>query len=309
MIRIWLGPDDLARTRLLPAPLPLHEVFTGLASRSAAATARPGRELRDLTYRGAFPDFLAPLPERADPETLDDGLHRLAGTSPARMRRELVALTGGTLNAWHHSLAAGSRTALRQLTDAVRRHHDRHVAELTADAAPQIRRDARAKSRRMASTGVEGLFTAIHPSVRWHNPVLIVDAPHDLDLRPNGAGLTFVPSVAATRPWVGTDPGAVFITYPVIDAAGPILAGAGASAVSGDPLAALLGRSRAAVLRAVAVLPGTTTSLARRVGISVPSASQHLTVLREAGLVATVRRGNSAHHAVTAVGRVLVGGP
>lgn len=350
MIRIWLGPDDLARTRLLPAPLPLHEVFIAVAAR----TTHPGRELRDLAHSAAFPDFLAPLPDTPAPETLDDSLRRLAATGRPRVRRELIGLTGGVLNAWQHRLAAGERPAFRRLADAIRRHHDRHTAPASSGAAAHIHRDIQAKTRHLAAAGVEGLFATIHPRVRWHNPVLIVDIAHDLDLRPNGSGLTFIPSVAATRPWVGTDPAAVFIAYPVTtplaptSASGPaslsdpaslsgpaspsgpaslpgpaLLSGprvhsgsAGqaarrysrrpASTVPEDALAALLGRSRAAVLRAATEGPGTTSDLARRVGISVPSASQHLSVLRAAGLLVTTRHGNAAHHAPTALAYALL---
>ncbi|MDR7277952.1 ArsR/SmtB family transcription factor [Catenuloplanes atrovinosus] len=302
MIRIWLGPDDLARTRLLPAPLPLHEVFATVAARAT----RPGRELRDLAHAGAYPDFLAPLPDGPAPEPLDASLSRLADTGRSRIRRELVAFTGGALNAWHHSLAAGERAAFHRLIDAVRREHDRHTAPACSDASADVQRDVRAKARSLALSGVEGLFGTIHPRVRWHNPVLVVDADHDVDLRPNGAGVTFVPSVAAVRPWVGTDPAALFIAYPV---ASPQPGSAAPGGPAGeDSLAALLGRSRAAVLRAAADAPGTTTDLARRAGISTPSASQHLAVLRAAGLLTTSRRGNAAHHSVTSLAYALLTG-
>ncbi|GAB7037326.1 MULTISPECIES: helix-turn-helix domain-containing protein [Catenuloplanes] len=316
MIRIWLGPDDLARTRLLPAPLPLHEVFIGVAAR----TVQPGRELRDLVHPAAFPDFLAPLPDTPAPETLDDSLRRLTGAGRPRVRRELIGFTGGVLNAWHHRLAAGDRPAFRRLADAIRRHHDRHTAPASSGAAAHVQRDVRAKTRDLAATGVEGLFATIHPRVRWHNPVLIVDTAHDLDLRPNGAGVTLIPSVAATRPWVGTDPGAVFIAYPVTEPPAPgsgpgapaavvtprPARGAAPPAVPGDPLAALLGRSRAALLRAATDPPCTTSDLARRVGISLPSASQHLSVLRAAGLLLTTRHGNAAHHVPTSLAYSLL---
>ncbi|GAA2605350.1 helix-turn-helix domain-containing protein [Streptomyces axinellae] len=52
----------------------------------------------------------------------------------------------------------------------------------------------------------------------------------------------------------------------------------------------------------------TTGQLARRVGLSPASASEHTTVLRKAGLVATRRSGRTAHHSLTALGSELLFG-
>lgn len=78
-----------------------------------------------------------------------------------------------------------------------------------------------------------------------------------------------------------------------------------AATPAGDHLAALLGPGRAAALRALSV-PSSTSGLARRLAISVPAASTHATLLRNAGLVATTREGKSVRHELTPVGRRLV---
>lgn len=70
-------------------------------------------------------------------------------------------------------------------------------------------------------------------------------------------------------------------------------------------LAALLGHSRAAVLEVIA--DGVSTGrLARRAGLSTASASEHATVLRRAGLVATHRSGRTSHHSLTPLGCELL---
>jgi hypothetical protein len=77
-----------------------------------------------------------------------------------------------------------------------------------------------------------------------------------------------------------------------------------------DVLAALLGSTRAALL--VAAAGGETTSgLAQRLGVSVAAASQQLAVLRNAGLVASTRRGRAVHHDLTPLGvrLLLASGP
>ena len=72
-------------------------------------------------------------------------------------------------------------------------------------------------------------------------------------------------------------------------------------------LTELLGRTRAATLRATAG-GCSTTELARRVGISPAGASQHATVLRKAGLIDTRRNGLSVVHDLTPTGRALLNG-
>jgi DNA-binding transcriptional ArsR family regulator len=71
------------------------------------------------------------------------------------------------------------------------------------------------------------------------------------------------------------------------------------------PLADLLGRTRAAVLGAVNG-GRSTTELARAVGTSIASASQHAAVLRSAGLISTHRTGPSVCHWLTPLGESLL---
>jgi DNA-binding transcriptional ArsR family regulator len=72
-------------------------------------------------------------------------------------------------------------------------------------------------------------------------------------------------------------------------------------------LDALVGRTRAAVLRELTV-SRTTSELAARLGISSAGASQHATVLRDTGLIASHRNGNTVQHSVTALGTALLTG-
>ena len=73
----------------------------------------------------------------------------------------------------------------------------------------------------------------------------------------------------------------------------------------GAALSALVGRNRAAVLGAIAG-GCTTTELAGRVGISLASASQHASVLRDAGLITTHRQGSAVLHVLTPLGAELL---
>jgi DNA-binding IclR family transcriptional regulator len=55
-------------------------------------------------------------------------------------------------------------------------------------------------------------------------------------------------------------------------------------------------------------MPASTTGLAARTGIPVSSVSEHLSVLRASGLVATTRTGRFLVHQRTALGVALAGG-
>ncbi|HET6949313.1 MAG TPA: winged helix-turn-helix domain-containing protein, partial [Acidimicrobiales bacterium] len=61
-----------------------------------------------------------------------------------------------------------------------------------------------------------------------------------------------------------------------------------------------------AVLDAIATGPCTTSELARRAAVSVPSASEHAAVLRDADLIVTCRVGKAVLHTVTPLGARLL---
>jgi DNA-binding transcriptional ArsR family regulator len=71
-------------------------------------------------------------------------------------------------------------------------------------------------------------------------------------------------------------------------------------------LRALLGRRRAAVLAALDA-PRPTAEVAQRLGLSAPSVSQHLGVLKAAGLVHASRVGRLVLYARTQRGDALLG--
>jgi DNA-binding transcriptional ArsR family regulator len=75
-------------------------------------------------------------------------------------------------------------------------------------------------------------------------------------------------------------------------------------------LANLLGRTRSSVLTTIAESPHLTTKeLASLLGISPAGASQHATVLREAGLISTRREGGAALHTLATAGFALLDQP
>ncbi|MEE6256938.1 ArsR/SmtB family transcription factor [Plantactinospora sonchi] len=320
MIRIWLGPDDIARTRIAPAPLPLHEILVSLATAPVVDDPELVRLLRDLRL-GAGP--ASPVRDASGPGGGVD-----AGVRPANLLAPLPE--DPSLEGALEWLVTNSTYRVRSLAAAVRAYYERGVADELAAWESVVRLDVAERSRSLATGGVEALLGLLDPLAAWRNPVLAVASPVDLDLRPDGTGLVLVPSVFARHLWVGNQPDPAVVVFPVrrpravgshparshsMDGRSvggrpddprrvrpPVPAYAPATA---DPLIALLGRSRAAVLRA-ALVGANTTDLARRAGISTPSASQHASVLRDAGLLRTTRHGRAAHHTLTPLARALL---
>src|SRR5260370_720647 len=148
--------------------------------------------------------------------------------------------------------------------------------------------------RRVGGGGRARLRASLQsPWVRWRPPVLEVLTPTDYDVPLNGRGIALVPSVFVGQvPSLHTnpnDPGSVpWLVVPPADGRMEQRHLWGNPQPTGAALAALAGRNPAAVLRTIA--DGcSTTELAGRMGISLPPATQHASVLRDAGLITTPR--------------------
>ncbi|MDG4859545.1 helix-turn-helix domain-containing protein, partial [Streptomyces sp. T-3] len=168
--------------------------------------------------------------------------------------------------------------------------------------------DRLVRARALLDGGTEALLSGLGPQIRWRPPVLEVSYPVDQELRLNGRGLTLQPSFFCwPTPFTLADAELPpVLGYPIEhdeDWARPSERGRTGS--RSDALGPLLGQTRAAVLRAVCT-GCSTVELARRLGVTHPAISQHLNVLRAAGLVTTVRSGGRALHLATAPGRALL---
>lgn len=160
------------------------------------------------------------------------------------------------------------------------------------------------RGRALLDGGTEELLASLPRMLRWRAPVLESDYPVDRDLYLDGRGLLLQPSYFCRgTPVVLRDPALPpVLVYPITHCEAPTVREPG-----GSSLAKLVGTTRSAVLHAIGD-GGTTSELARRAGVSLASASQHAGVLREAGLVATLRHGNAVLHTLTPLGAALLGG-
>ncbi|MFJ9867026.1 ArsR/SmtB family transcription factor [Streptomyces sp. NPDC101165] len=137
------------------------------------------------------------------------------------------------------------------------------------------------------------MFADIDPALSWQSGsgALGLDAfpAEHHDLAVEGRGVTFTPSLFCDHAVTVVDlelPPRIW--YPARGLATVWHTGASAPPAA---LADLLGRTRARVLALLAE-PASTTGLARRLGVSTGTVSQHLGVLHRAGLVTRARHGH-----------------
>lgn len=327
MLRIHFTPQDLARTRVDP-PDPLWE--TVLSLHRLRATGGEGvvfaawreRAQREIGHRpilpqlrllcslvpvrGYFPDFLTPA---GSPSTLDDGLELLRRTPHARLRADLAhSARERLLPSWTGSLADGDRETLDLLADAVRDVHDVLVAPGWTDLSRDTRTDRGQRTEVLDAEGTETLLATLDWATDWDGRTLTAPYPYDLELHLDGRGLRLVPSFfCRERPVTLADPSLTpMLVYPIRHRTTWRLPAA--SHRHQRAVEDLLGRTRARVLVATTRGPLSTTDIARRVGVAPSSASEHLGLLRAAGLVYSRRAANTVLHEVTSVGCAVLGG-
>lgn len=246
-----------------------------------------------VSGKGYIPDFLTPPP--AGPLT-DIG-------------EELELIRSTPRKQVNHELSQMDRPAdVRSLPGMVEQLRDYWERALEPDW-PRIRAflqaDIQHRARQLTEAGPARLFDELHPNCAWHGDHLTVEmcfCAEDVVL--GGRGLLLVPSaflwekpkVIINDPWQPT------LLYPArgigtlwcedCDSAG---------------LVSLLGATRARILAAVEA-PASTTELADRLQLTPGGVSQHLKVLRGAGLVSAQRAGREVLYARSATAEALLAG-
>lgn len=320
MIRYRFGADDLLRTRFAITPLielvgavyALREPERGAVHRPWAEWARPRTERLDLELLDVaapsgtptWPVFVG-LPPASPRSDIDTELARVNTTAPDRVRREFERTYPDGAPAAARRFLDDPATALAQLVEQMRAFWDVALAPWWPAISAALEAEIAARGRRLADDGPQAAFTDLHASVRWEDGTLCVEptakAAADVDLA--GRGLLLVPAAFTwPRVWPRTDPPwDPALVYPP--------PGIGDLWSAGEPpdhaLESLLGRRRARVLLELH-RPASTLDLARRLGVSAGGVSDHLKVLREAGLVSGRREGRQVIYARTAKGDALV---
>ncbi|UED85069.1 ArsR/SmtB family transcription factor [Streptomyces profundus] len=323
MLRIHFTPEDLARVRVAPGPDFLWEITNSVQTLQRSdgervfgawrRWARPrlpqSRRLLSplLPPYGYSPDFLTPT--SGDRTTLRAAIDTLLGTPRPRLRTELTRLAASTrLPGWTRALAEGDADTLVQLGDALHAYQAQALLPHWAHVRADVEADRARRLQSLMDGGTEGLLAGLGPGTRWCPPVLEVAYPVDQHLYLAGRGLLLQPSFFCWPTPTTLADGRLppVLVHPIHHTAGWASGAAGPRAVAGrDPLGRLLGRTRAELLRA-ARTGCSTVEAARLLQVTHPAVSQHMNVLRAAGLITTVRTVGRAFHLATAEGRALL---
>jgi len=253
---------------------------------------------------GDFPDFLTPA--RFSRE-LGEGVDAMLSTPRERLRAEVAALPDlGTPRSWLESLADAEVETVKSLGQAFLAYHQQAVDPRWAAIVIDVEKERTRLANAFLRGGTEAILGSLSPNAYWASPVLHINYPVDRDLYLAGRGLTLIPAYFCwNNPVTLIDPVLPpVLVYPIRRHRLP--GRTELAATSGDQaLAALVGLTRAAILRTLEI-PCTTTELGRRAGTSVTSASQHTAILRKAGLISTHRDGGTVLHRLTPLGAALL---
>jgi DNA-binding transcriptional ArsR family regulator len=319
LIVLRFGGADFTRVRF--AISPLIEVHTSLTTLDEpageelhlpwVAMARSQLERLDLDLLKAVqaaganaPDFVRPSP-RSPVATLEEELDQMLATPSERVRDELRrAYLPASVPPILEPFMDRTRRALTHLADVIREYW-RRVLEPHWDRIHSVLEgDILFRARQMADNGLGPPLAELHRQVRIEGDLLIIDNLHEVTCDLGGRGLLLVPS-AFTWPrleaWIDA-PCQPTIVYP---ARGVGLLWEAQTRTTHNCLEELIGRRRAAVLAELDE-PRSTTELARRLGLSPPSVSQHLSILRQAAVVRAQRVGRIVLYSRTASGDALL---
>ncbi|MFC0627876.1 winged helix-turn-helix domain-containing protein [Kribbella deserti] len=319
MMHIEFTAADLARTRILPTLGPFAETALGVGS--VRMTGRPtapwraairGASARELAELSLFycptPHIQLDLFSRVGPaEDFGTGAEAVLAIPERSFRDEVEVARCRFTPSWLRGIERAELPARRRMVSVLDRLHRDTVAPHWSAISTALGMEKARLARVLADEGVEGLLSSLHPRISWESPVLEIPSAggwsrEPLFTRLDGGGLVVVPSVfcaAGPVPYFPHDGQPAVLIYPIASDA------LWTSTASSTALATLLGKTRASVLQAIDE-GCTTTELARRVGVSPASASQHATALRDAGLVTSVRDRNKMQHGLTPLGQAVL---
>jgi DNA-binding transcriptional ArsR family regulator len=304
VIRLRLSPGDLERLRFAYSPLAevaeslyvLHsgvipDVHQGWFDKTRSRLRHVDTEVLGAIVPAPRPHVASFLLAGArEPGTsIDAQLATVAGSPTDRLRADLEVV-------WRGELPAVTKRVLQhgggpRIAEALWQYWTVAVAPYWSHIRAVLDADVAYRAGRLARGGIEALLSDLHPGLQLAEHAINVRSNAGSEHQLAGTGLVLVPCVFAW-PYVMADLGAgnaPSITYGP-RGVGELWPTAALPAQDGDPLAALLGRSRATILLSVG-LPRSTSDLARELGHSMPAISAHLGVLRRAGLVTSWRAG------------------
>ncbi len=251
------------------------------------------------------PDFVNPPPSGPLVE-FEDELDVMLSLPAEQIRREVRgAYENAPLPAVLEPFMSEPKRAIAALAELMRAYWERCLAAHWPRIRSLLEHDVLYRARQIADGGTQRLFCDLDPKVSWEEGMLSVecgDADCEMDL--DERGLLMLPSafvwpkvaVLTAEPWQPS------LIYP---ARGIGMLWSPEQQAPPDALERLLGRTRACLLMELDS-PRSTTELAGALGLTPGGVSQHLTILRDAGLVHGRRVARSVLYLRSAEGDTLV---
>lgn len=224
--------------------------------------------------------------------TIDDQLRLIAGTPTAVLRHDLEEVwQGGSIPEPALKVLNDPTGGSAHLADALGRYWSIAIDPHWTSMRAVLDDDLAFRAHVLTKDGLGAVLASLHPSLRLVGDVLYLDKRHSSEQSLAGSGMVLVPSIFLWDRviFVAHRSAPSCLTY-ATRGVGNLWPHEQRHSTHVDPLAALLGRSRAVILDLLA-LPTSTTELAVKLGQSPGSISQHLSVLRAAGLATCWRSG------------------
>ncbi len=203
-------------------------------------------------------------------------------------------------------LRDGDTRRLRRVTDGAQALFQACLAPDWPGISSHLQADIAHRARTAGEAGIGAVLAGLDPRAGWREEGVLRCAAggRDRTFDLGGQGLELHPNY-----FVEDGLGAVLTRHrPSVLLHATSARPADQAEAPTDRLAGLIRPARARALRAVGQEPCSTTELARRLGITSPSASAHATALRTAGAITTRRQGRQVQHVVTPLGQVLLQG-
>ena len=329
MLRVEYGSAGVGRTRFVSSPV--TNLIVAFHLNQPDKKVRPGMDRWWQDARRHIPDKARPLlglinacphylPALLAPEvpvesvwsrrSLDDELDALRAVSEDRIAVDLANFEALGVVGKESRIVAELRdegvSLIPDLVDAVQGLFKSCFEPDWPDLHRRIETEIAIRGRQMATAGPAAVLNSIHPNLCWHDDFLIYDSQTEwTQENPGGRGFVFEPMLLHRTAGIyatitPADTGQLVFCYPILETAA-VAAGSRPS----DALSALLGAGRARALRAVGS-GASTSELAARLGVKPSTASEHAAAIRAAGLIITVREGQSVRHMLTDLGSGLL---
>jgi DNA-binding transcriptional ArsR family regulator len=257
---------------------------------------------------GYMPDFLTATP--SGDMTPEEELERLREVPDEQLRLDLekmVLRSTGARQEEIRALISAPGYARQVIADAWQEVWAALLAPVWPQMLRLLRGDIAVRARRSSDAGLAVMASTLHSTVTWADEIVRVQMrQHEEIVDCAGTGLVLVPSVMmpARGCAVLTErPVQPTIFYP---AHGISETWHRDGADTFAALTALLGQARARLILELQQ-PLSTSECAQLTDVAVSTASHHLTVLRDAGLIDSRRTGTRVLHTRTPLGEALAG--